>query len=139
MLKKTILIIDDDNDFRLLFIKTYAGRIEKIVEARTLAEGFEKISTDHPNAVMLDLTLPDSESQKTVEQFKRICPMEALVVVTGDARKETKQKAIRDTAMSCLTKDTVLNNPGMVVAELEQAIDHHEIARILTHRNLKFP
>jgi DNA-binding response OmpR family regulator len=56
---KTIVVIEDDEDFLTLVNMMLAGDQFSIVGALNGREGLEAIRTHHPDLVILDLMLPD--------------------------------------------------------------------------------
>lgn len=118
-----VLVIDDDPIFLEMFVRKFSALFRRIVTAKTVSDGIEKMETEHPDATLLDLTFPGHESSKTVERVKRCCGRTALVVVTGDNRKETKEQVIADNAWGCLWKDNVLRSPDQAAAEISSAVE----------------
>jgi DNA-binding NarL/FixJ family response regulator len=63
----SLLIVDDDEDYRLLVRLAVAGdaRLEVVGEASTTPEAIELARNIHPDVVLLDLTLRDPHGRNT--------------------------------------------------------------------------
>ncbi len=85
----SILAVEDDaGDFGL--IRAYArqaglgsGGKEPVAWAKTLAEGIASARSSKPDAVLLDLSLPDSSGLATVQAMRAALPGVPIVVLTG--------------------------------------------------------
>lgn len=121
-----ILLIDDDPDFCTQFVRKIMAIIPfDFVVARDLTDGIEKLKTDPPKVVLLDIKLPDDKGSpgRTVDAVKRCCGEAPLLVLSGDDRAETKRETVRNTAMSHMCKDEVLKNPNLAVNEILHALE----------------
>ncbi len=58
---RTILVVDDEPDLRLLVRMTLEGSGYEVEEASTAAEALEQASTVKPALILLDIRLPDAE------------------------------------------------------------------------------
>jgi CheY-like chemotaxis protein len=77
-----ILIIDDDEDFRISIRTLLTSRDYTVVEAETAKSGLEKIETEKPNLIILDIMMETIDAgyslnqvvkfQKQFEEYKQI-------------------------------------------------------------------
>lgn len=98
-------------------------RIDTVTRAGSLATACECLD-DSPDAVLLDLTLPDSDGLETLEAVIEHAPHVPVVVITGTHDAGLGPEAIRLGAQDYLTK-------GHITAELlhrtiRYALDRHE-------------
>jgi DNA-binding NarL/FixJ family response regulator len=61
-MESTVLIVDDDSQFRRIAAELLAGRGYRVIgEAGSAAEGLALASALRPDAVLLDIQLPDGD------------------------------------------------------------------------------
>jgi CheY-like chemotaxis protein len=96
----TILLIDDDRDIRTVTnLVLLTQGMGNIVEASTGREGIEAARTHRPNAILLDMKLPDL-SGETVLQLLRADPWTRdipIILFTAFAGDLTRLRALRAT------------------------------------------
>lgn len=85
MTGQRILIVDDDLHIRRLLQGTLARGGYQAIEAITAAEALEKAKTDRPDAILLDLGLPDRDGLEIVPLLRRSTPAPIVVVSARDA------------------------------------------------------
>jgi PAS domain S-box-containing protein len=81
--KEKILIIDDDENFATVtaaFLETKGYRIET---ASTGQKALEKVSSERPQIVLLDLVLPDTEGTEILKRIRQIDRNVAVITITG--------------------------------------------------------
>jgi signal transduction histidine kinase len=79
----------------------------QLVAAETLAEGVSRYAEQQPDAVLLDLNLPDSNGLETVTAFREDVPVAPLVVLTGSGDVDLALEALRRGADDYLAKDDI--------------------------------
>jgi PAS domain S-box-containing protein len=90
---KTILIVDDDENDRLLcrhYIECEPENSYRILEAETLKQGLELWRSQKPDAVLVDIRLPDSNGIALVETIR-------------DDIKSTASKQVLDLKLPIIT------------------------------------
>jgi len=85
----TILVVDDDQPIRRLLRNTLERAGYRVVEARNGREALDQFRTETPDAVLLDLGLPDRDGLELVPLLRRSGDVAILVV---SARESTDQK-----------------------------------------------
>jgi len=101
---ETILIVDDDNDFRfnLSAILTDAG-----YEVRTAATGrqaVKEVVRCAPSIVLLDFRLPDMDGMKVLEEIRKIDRDLLAIMVTGHGDVKGAVKAMKMGAFDYIAK-----------------------------------
>lgn len=92
---KSILVIDDDNSMREIIqasLEITAGL--RVILARSSDEGLAKAAIDQPDAILLDLMLPQMDGL-TVLQMLRSNPLTQhipIVLITAKARSLPRQQ-----------------------------------------------
>jgi len=91
----TLLVIDDEplilDSFRLLFPK---GQV-RVVTARSAEEGIKAFRESEPDAVTLDIQLPDGSGLKTFKDLRNISRKVPVVLITGYGTADTAIEAMR--------------------------------------------
>jgi DNA-binding response OmpR family regulator len=107
-----VLHIEDDADVgkvvaRLLsrsYLDVYLQR------AATLREGVDLLYQDRWDAVLLDLTLPDSVGSTTFNALYQVAPQLPIIVLTGETDIEVRAATIALGAQDCLDKVEITTN-----------------------------
>lgn len=106
--KKLSLLIVEDNAVSAGFLKSmleHSGLpLETVSIAGTLAEAADRIRQEPPDAILLDLNLPDSQGPDTLERIIREFPEKPIIVVTGEFDEAAGADAIRRGAQDYLLK-----------------------------------
>jgi CheY-like chemotaxis protein len=71
MADRKILIVDDENDIRevaAMSIEAVCGW--DVVQARSGPEGIRLAELHHPNAILLDVMMPDMDGPSTLQQLR---------------------------------------------------------------------
>ena len=108
--KRILLIEDNPADARLveLFLEDTDLLSVKILNKQSLSEGIAAVHSEEPfDAVMLDLTLPDSRGFDTLERFLDACPDQNVIVMTGLADKKLGLKAVQAGAQDFIVKGSL--------------------------------
>src|SRR6476646_2626113 len=90
-----LLVIDDEpltiDCFRLLFPK---GQVQ-VVAAKTSEAGLKAFQDQRPDAVALDVRLPDASGLETFQQIRKINPKAPVILMTGYGTANTAIEATR--------------------------------------------
>lgn len=81
----TILVVDDDQPIRRLLRNTLERAGYRVVEARNGREALDRFRAETPDAVLLDLGLPDRDGLELVPLLRRAGKVAILVVSARDA------------------------------------------------------
>lgn len=94
--KRKILIVEDNQDSRELFIKILKNKGYDLIEAVDGEEAIEKAIKEKPNLILLDISIPKLDGYevtkrlKTLEEFQNI----PIVALTAHAMKGDREKFI---------------------------------------------
>jgi two-component system KDP operon response regulator KdpE len=80
-----ILVVDDDLHIRRLLEGTLARAGYAAIEATTAAEALTQARDHRPDAILLDLGLPDRDGLEIVTLLRQQCPAPIIVVSARDA------------------------------------------------------
>lgn len=84
-----VLLVDDDLHIRRLLQSTLARGGYEAIEATTAAEALELVGRSEPDAILLDLGLPDRDGLEIIQLLRQRTPAPILVL---SAREATDQK-----------------------------------------------
>lgn len=92
-----ILIVDDDERIRTALSDILLATRYKIVEARSGEEALEKVESESPDVILLDINMPSMDGIEVIQRLKedresRIIP---IVVVTGQDDVATRVQALK--------------------------------------------
>jgi two-component system response regulator AtoC len=102
--KRKIMIVDDEENivqaFMLMFERDgYVG-----ISAGSGKEAIQKIDSENPSVVFMDITMPDSNGLETLEQIKQKNIDMPVIIITGYGTMQTAVKAIQLGAYEYITK-----------------------------------
>jgi len=116
----TVLIIDDDPQFRL----TLTGYLEDsgyiVLEAGDGLEGLETFTRARPDIVLTDLRMPVLDGFGVITDIKRQSPATPVIALTGTGDTRAPDEALRLGAWACLSKP--MEDLGILGAALALAL-----------------
>jgi two-component system KDP operon response regulator KdpE len=120
---KRILIIDDELQIRRFLKVTLEANGYHVLEASNAREGIYKAATDRPDAVVLDLGLPDMEGSAVLKQVREWSKIPIIILSVRDDEKG-KVAALDAGADDYVVKPFGVNE---LIARLRVALRHgHE-------------
>jgi two-component system, OmpR family, KDP operon response regulator KdpE len=117
---KKILIIDDELQIRRFLRVTLTANGYQVLEAPTGKEGIYKAATDHPDAIVLDLGLPDMEGNTVLKQVREWSKVPVIILSVRDDEKG-KVAALDAGADDYVVKPFGVNE---LIARLRVALRH---------------
>ena len=99
-----LLVIDDEPAVGYSFQRAFAPAGVEVVSARTGAAGVERFRADPPDAVVLDVRLPDRGGLEVYRDLRAIDPRRPVVVITAHGTTETAIEATKEGAFEYLLK-----------------------------------
>lgn len=102
--QRTILIVEDDTDFRESVREALDQESRTFLEAKTAEEALQLFSTHDIDVVICDIMLPGTDGMKALRQIKEIKKDTQVVMVTGVKDTETAVEAMRLGALHYLIK-----------------------------------
>jgi two-component system nitrogen regulation response regulator GlnG len=111
----TLLVIDDEPDVLLCFRAVFGGTDVTLLTASSAAEGFAQLSLCRPDAVILDIRLPDHSGLEAFRQIHARDPRVPVIFITGRGTAETAIEAMRLGAYDYLLKPLDLDHLREVV------------------------
>jgi DNA-binding NtrC family response regulator len=111
------LIVDDDRSFQHGLVEVVEREGFKALTAGDLAEARAELAQGLPDAVLIDLNLPDGSGMELLDEFAGNGSPE-VILITGQATVETAIEALRRGAADYLTKPVDFARIKTVLANL---------------------
>lgn len=99
-----LLLVEDDDEARLLFARWLRADGCDVAEAASLAEGLARLSSHRPEAVCLDLRLPDAQGVDALDVLRRRVPTLPILVITAAIEIDLVVTAVQKGAFGYLAK-----------------------------------
>jgi DNA-binding NarL/FixJ family response regulator len=115
----TVLLVDDSLVIRRVLSKLLDRdpRIGRVFEASDAAEGYSLFKVSRPDAVVLDLELPDLHGLEVLKRMKSADPSCVVIIVTSVDAAEIREECLRLGANRFLNKEHGLGTiPDMIAA-----------------------
>ena len=122
MQSKTVLVVDDDGDSRLICSTILLHHGFRIVEAGDGLEAVQTAQAERPDVILMDLALPSLDGWSALERL-RSDPHTAdipVIVLTAHATAEALAQGRRAGVDGYLTKPC---SPSRVLDEVRRVVD----------------
>jgi len=103
----TLVIVDDDPSFRRLARALLATRFRLVGEAGTLAEAREVIAARRPDAVLVDVNLPDGSGLELGAQLTAGSEPPLVVLTSSDVLDGWEVEVARRGVWGFIAKDAI--------------------------------
>jgi two-component system nitrogen regulation response regulator GlnG len=100
----TLLVVDDDRSALHMFLCAFQGTEVVVETAQSAAEGLQAFERLHPDAVVLDIVLPDQSGIELVARLHAIDSRVPVIFVTALGGAETAIEAMKLGAFDYLIK-----------------------------------
>lgn len=122
--KRRILIVDDEPQLRKLLRVALEAEGDQIFEAATALEGVAAAARDKPDAMILDLGLPDADGHEVLKRVREFSDV-PILVLSVRAAEEEKVAALDSGADDYVTKPFGMPE---LLARLRTALRHRQQA-----------
>jgi two-component system cell cycle response regulator len=124
---KILLIEDNPADIRIIqeLVAEVKSSNFDLVFASRLSDGLDRIKTKDIDAILLDLSLPDSHGLKTFSHLRSRAQNIPILLLTGLPDEELAIQAVREGAQDYLVKDQVDGN--LLVRAVNYAIERQRL------------
>jgi DNA-binding NtrC family response regulator len=126
MVRKKILIVDDDIELQNIYIKLLTKAGYDVVAKTTISEGQKALFEQNFQAILLDLMLPDGNGIDWIIDLKENYPAMAIIIITGHADIPLAVEAMRRGADHFLTKPVNFNE---LEVSLQKCIEINNLRR----------
>lgn len=84
----SVLVIDDDDDFRALARTVLEAGGFKVNTVATATEATERVLCEAPDVILLDIVMPDKDGFETLPYIRGLYPDTKIVTVSGASDSE---------------------------------------------------
>ncbi|MBW4542718.1 MAG: response regulator [Myxacorys chilensis ATA2-1-KO14] len=119
-MKKQILIVDDEDDVRAIAtLGLQMGAGWTVLTASSGAEGIAIAAQHQPDAILLDLMMPDMDGRATLQQLKQYPVTQSIPVILMTAKMQlSEQRSFNDLEVAA-----VFTKPFRPLTLAQQIID----------------
>jgi len=111
-----LLVIDDEKNVCYSLEKALTSAELDVVCANTATEGLERVRSESPDAILLDVRLPDFSGLEAYGRIREIDPRLPVIMITAHSTTETAIEAMKMGAYEYLLKPVDLQQLRQVVA-----------------------
>jgi DNA-binding NtrC family response regulator len=100
----TVLLVDDEAEFRELLAKRLRKRNLALLSAASGEEALQLLAREAVDVVVLDVRMPGMDGRDTLREIKRLRPEVEVIMLTGHASMEVALEGIELGAFDYLLK-----------------------------------
>lgn len=113
-----ILVIDDDARDRELLAAVLEERGYEVLLAENGGTGLMLCHRQVPDAVVLDLRMPDIDGRSVLQQLRTLHPSLPVVVFSGHGTEKVEQEVLNHGATAFIQKEFSLRQLGLALQEV---------------------
>ncbi|MCL0056640.1 response regulator [Dehalococcoidia bacterium] len=114
-----VLVVDDAQFMRMRATKLLTQNGYEVIEAANGVEAVQKYKEERPDAVMLDITMPNMDGLEALKQVRKIDPGARIAMVTAMGQQSIVLEAIKAGARDFVVKPF---DPNRVLAAVQKMI-----------------
>jgi DNA-binding NtrC family response regulator len=111
-----LLVVDDEPNVLYSLQRSLQSDVLQVLTAQTARQGIETARQERPDAVLLDVRLPDMSGLDAFEGIRQVDPRLPVIVMTAYASADTAIEAMKRGAFEYLVKPVDLHQLREVVA-----------------------
>src|SRR5215472_3877544 len=111
----TLLVVDDEPSILLAFRRAFREPGLEVVTAETAAGGLELARQRRPDAIVLDIHLPDLPGLEMLRRLREVDARSPVIFITGKSTTDTAIEAMKLGAYEYLLKPLELGPLRQVV------------------------
>ncbi|MDY6911141.1 MAG: response regulator [Chloroflexota bacterium] len=114
-----IMVVDDAPFMRMRAVKLLKENGHECIEAGNGVEAIERYKAEKPDAVMMDITMPDMDGLEALKALKQIDSNVRITMVTAMGQQSIVMEAIKAGAKDFIVKPF---DPNRVMGALEKML-----------------
>ena len=99
-----VLIVDDEPDTLEIIRRLLQFEGFEILTASTGEEGVKKVEEDHPEVVLMDISLPGIDGNEALRRIKKVHPFPIVIMLTAYATVDNAIQALKQGASDFVKK-----------------------------------
>src|SRR6267143_1871096 len=120
-LMRPVILVVEDEPALLEILSDMLERFDYDVRlAGTAADAYAVAATERPNAILLDINLPDATGTQTLDELRVLRPDVPIIIVTANADEGLARETLTRGAFDYVLKPFDMDRIGQV---LEAALD----------------
>lgn len=100
----TILVVDDAAFMRMRISKVLTDAGYDVIQAETATEAVQQYKGKHPDAVLMDITMPDMDGMAALKEIRAHDPEARVAMVTALGQQQIVLEAVKSGAKDFLVK-----------------------------------
>jgi len=112
-----LLVVDDEPSILHLFSRVFQGEEVELITASSGDEAVNLVSTSQPDAVILDIVLPDRSGLDVFKEIRRLDARMPVIFITASGASETAIEAMKFGAFDYLSKPLDFGQVRKLVAQ----------------------
>jgi two-component system, chemotaxis family, chemotaxis protein CheY len=114
-----ILVVDDAQFMRVRLTKLLVGQGYEVVEAENGEEAVKVYLAEHPDAVLMDITMPHKDGLEALADIRGIDPQARVIMLTALGQESMVVQAVQAGARDYVVKPF---DPNRVMMALQKAL-----------------
>lgn len=115
-----VLLVDDEEGYVGVLSKRLARRNFEVFAAHSGVEGIQTLRARDFDVAVLDLKMEDMDGIEVLKVFKKMCPLMAVIMLTGHGSEQAARDGIAFGAFDWLMKPCELDELVHVITEAYQ-------------------
>jgi DNA-binding response OmpR family regulator len=99
-----ILVVEDEVSIREVIAESVTQLHYEVRLTATAAEALTAAKSERPDAILLDIALPDASGTATLDQLRKLRPDVPIVMLTANADEELARETLKRGAFDYIVK-----------------------------------
>ena len=131
-----LLVVDDDPHIAQALVERFAARGFAVSTAASGKDAFAKIVREHPDAVLLDLQLPEGDGFSVLRRLREEGVDATVIVITAFGSVDKAVQAMKEGAYDFIQKPF---EPALVEETVRRALERTSLRRVARTQSVEVP